>query len=76
MEQATYLSGLMIVEAKLNIDGTRVSVADICDACDLVAKLRQNPRYAASAAVSGHNLHSTTRGSVRISKQGALAGES
>ena len=47
MEQATYLSGLMIVEAKLNIDGTRVSVADICDACDLVAKLRQNPRYAA-----------------------------
>jgi hypothetical protein len=47
MEQATYLSGLMIVEAKLNIDGTRVRVADFCDACDLVAKLGQNPRYAA-----------------------------
>lgn len=29
-----------------------------------------------SAAISGQRLHLTTRGSVRISKQGALAGES
>jgi hypothetical protein len=43
MEQTTYPSGLTVEEAKLNIDSTRFGVADICGACDLVAKVRQIP---------------------------------
>jgi glycosyltransferase involved in cell wall biosynthesis len=43
MEQASFPGGLTVDEAKLNIDSTKFGVADIHDACNLVAKLRRIP---------------------------------
>lgn len=43
MERATYPSGVTVEQSKLNMDSTRFGVADIYDACGLVAKLRQIP---------------------------------
>jgi hypothetical protein len=66
----------MIVEAKLKFDGARVGVANICDTCDLVAKLGQNPRYAAFSGRFWPKPSLDDPGAACGYQQGAPAGES